>query len=43
MWEMKLLDDKKYFLKMSLWDAMMTLFHPTKKKFNLFYSLINHV
>jgi len=41
-WEIELLDDKSELLGLSLHDAMMTICHPTNKKFTLFHTIDKH-
>jgi len=38
-WEIELLDSCSGLLGMSLWDAMMSIHHPTNEKFALFHSI----
>ncbi len=42
MWEIELLDDESELLGLSLCDAMMTIHHPTNKKFTLFHTINKH-
>jgi len=42
MWEIELLDDESELLGLSLRDAMMTICHPTNKKFTLFHTIDKH-
>jgi len=41
-WEIKLLNHYNLHIKMSLQMAMMSLWHPTNNKFNLFHSIDRH-
>jgi len=42
MWEIELLDDESELLGLSLCNAMMTIHHPTNKKFTLFHTINKH-
>jgi len=41
-WEIELLDDESEDLGTTLREAMMDLWHPTNKKFNLFHTIDKH-